>query len=270
MEFYGVLGEKLPHTISPMINNKIFSLLGIEAAYKKFEVEKKDLEKFIEGLKVLKIKGTNVTIPYKEEVIKYLDYVSPQAEKIKAVNTILLKDNKLYGYNTDYYGFESILIKNNIKTKGETAMVLGSGGASKAVITLLLDKEIKKIYLISRNKKVNPEYQDSRVEYMTYSEIDDIKGSILINTTPLGMHPKVDVSVVDETIIKNFDTLIDLIYNPKETKFLKIGKKLNKKACGGLEMLIGQAIKSEEIWNDISISDKITNQVNLYIDKHFK
>lgn len=103
MDFYGVLGHKLPHSISPQIHKEIFSLLNIEGAYKIFEVEKDDLCKFADSLRVLKIKGTNVTIPYKEDIMKYLDFISPESQKIKAINTIFLKDNKLYGYNTDYF-----------------------------------------------------------------------------------------------------------------------------------------------------------------------
>lgn len=105
MDFYGVLGEKLPHSISPEIHEEIFSLLNIDGAYKIFEVEKKDISKLCDSLRILKIKGTNVTIPYKQEVMKYLDSISEEAEKIGAVNTIYLKDGKLYGYNSDYFGF---------------------------------------------------------------------------------------------------------------------------------------------------------------------
>lgn len=270
MEFYGVLGEKLTHSISPEINEKIFSLLNINGAYKTFEVRKEDLSKFAESLKVLKIKGSNVTIPYKEEVMKYLDFISPEAEKIKAVNTILLKDDKLYGYNTDYFGFGTIIRKNIIKINGEVAVVLGTGGASKAVVTFLLDEGIKKLYLVSRTKRCISDYEDSRVEYTTYAEIKEIKGNILINTTPVGMYPNMDKSPVDEKIINNFDTLIDIIYNPRKTKFLEIGNNLNKKTCGGLEMLVGQAIKSEELWQDISISDEVMEEVYSYINVKFK
>ena len=187
MEFYGVLGEKLPHSISPEIHEKIFELLNINGAYKIFEVEKKDVSKVCDSLKVLKIKGTNVTIPYKQEIMKYLDLISEEAEKIGAVNTIYLKDDKLSGHNTDYFGFGTIIDKNNVKVKNEIAMVLGTGGASKAVVTYLLDKGVKKLYLVSRTEKEESDYDDSRVEYTTYEKIKDIKGEILVNTTPVGM-----------------------------------------------------------------------------------
>ncbi|AOR24488.1 shikimate dehydrogenase [Clostridium taeniosporum] len=270
MNFYGLLGEKLSHSISPMIHNKIFSLLNIEGAYKIFEVEREDLSKFADSLRVLKIKGCNVTIPYKEDIMKYLDEISLEAKKIKAVNTILLSNNKLYGFNSDYYGFNTILVKNNIEVNGKVAMILGTGGASKAVVTLLLDKGIKKIYLISRTKKSRSISEDERIEYETYEDINDVKGDILINATPIGMYPNLNNSPVNENIINNFDVLIDLIYNPRETKFLQCGKKLNKKVCGGLDMLIGQGIKSSEIWHDMSINIDIQEELYSYINKEFK
>ncbi|MBY6915095.1 shikimate dehydrogenase [Clostridium botulinum] len=270
MNFYGVLGEKLSHSISPMIHNKIFSLLDIKGAYKIFEVEREDLKKFADSLRVLKIKGCNVTIPYKEDIMKYLDEISPEAKKIRAINTILLKNNKLYGFNSDYYGFNSILIRNNIEVNDKVAMVLGTGGASKAAVTLLLDRGSKKIYLVSRSKKSISLDEDKRIEYKTYNNINDIKGDILINATPVGMYPNVDFKPVNEKIIDNFDILIDLIYNPRETQFLQNGKILNKKVCGGLEMLVGQAIKSSEIWHDISIDNDIQEELYSYIDEKFK
>ena len=202
--------------------------------------------------------------------MRYLDFISPEAEKIKAVNTILLKDDKLYGYNTDYFGFGTIIRKNKVDIKDEIAMILGTGGSSKAVVTFLLDAGIKKIYLVSRTKNVVSEYEDSRVEYRTYEEIEEIKGNILINTTPVGMYPNMGVSPVSERIVNNFDTLIDIIYNPRMTKFLEIGEGLNKKICGGLEMLVGQAIKAQEIWQDTSINDEVLKEVYSYINKNFK
>lgn len=267
MEFYGLLGEKLGHSVSPEIHHKVFSILNIEGAYKKFEVSKEDLSNVADAIKTLNIKGVNVTIPYKKDIIPYLDDISDEAKKINAVNTILLKDNKLYGYNTDYYGFGTILTRNNVETKDKVAMVLGTGGASKAVVTYLLDHNISKLYLISRNKVTVPSYTDSRVEYATYGDVKEVTGDIIVNTTPVGMYPNIDASPVSEEIVDNFEVLVDIIYNPRKTKFLEIGEKLNKKICGGLEMLVGQAIKSEELWQDMKIDDKVLDEVYDYIDK---
>ena len=121
MEFYGVVGEKLPHSLSPKIHNRVFQLLNMECAYKLFEIEKDKIGELGNSLKLLNIKGVNVTIPYKKEVMKELDFISEEAKKIGAVNTIYLKDNKLYGYNTDYFGFGKMLENKNITSKDKTA-----------------------------------------------------------------------------------------------------------------------------------------------------
>lgn len=267
MEFYGLLGEKLGHSVSPEIHHKVFSILNIEGAYKKFEVSKEDLSKVADSIRTLKIKGVNVTIPYKRDIMPYLDFISDEARKIDAVNTILLKENKLYGYNTDYYGFGTIINRNKVETNDKVVMVLGTGGASKAVVTYLLDNNVSKLYLVSRSKNVASSYDDLRVEYVTYEEIKHVKGDIIVNTTPVGMYPNMDASPVSENIIDNFKVLIDIIYNPRKTKFLEIGEELNKKICGGLEMLVGQAIKSEEFWQGRKIDDKVLEEVYSYIDK---
>ena len=153
MEFYGLIGKKLPHSLSPKIHNTLFKALEIEGAYKLFEVEKENLGKTIDSLKLLKIKGVNVTIPYKQDVMEYVDFISEEAKKIGAVNTIYLNNGKLYGYNTDYFGFGTIIKNHDVKVKDNIAMVLGNGGAAKSIITFLLDEGIKKIYLVSRKVK---------------------------------------------------------------------------------------------------------------------
>jgi shikimate dehydrogenase len=270
LDFYGLIGEKLPHSLSPKIHNTLFKTLDIEAAYKLFEIEKDNLSKALDSLKILKIKGVNVTIPYKQDVIKYLDFISDEAKKIGAVNTIYCKDGKLYGYNTDYFGFGTIIKNNHININDNIAMVLGNGGAAKAVITYLLDQGIRKIYLVSRKIKDNSGYDDERIECKSYEEIVDIEGDILINTTPLGMYPHGDATPVNESIISNFNILIDIIYNPKETKFLKIGKVLNKKICGGIEMLVGQAIKAEEIWQGVLLDNEVTKELYSIFEDEFK
>jgi len=270
MEFYGLLGEKLGYSISPQIHSKIFSQLKVEAAYKIFEVPKEELKYVTQSMRVLGIKGMNVTIPYKKDIMKYLDSISDEASKIGAVNTVLLKDGKLEGHNTDYFGFGKILERNDIDIEKKIVMVLGTGGASQAVMAYLLNNNIEKIYLVSRSKTKKKIYDENKVEYVTYDEISNIKGEIIINTTPVGTYPNVDKSPVDKNIISNFNVLVDIIYNPSKTKFLKMGEELNKKACGGLEMLVGQAIKSEEIWQDKCAKEDVFNYVYKEISKEFR
>lgn len=269
MEFYGLIGEKLSHSLSPKIHNEFFRISNIDAAYKIFEINKEDIKNAGEALKILGISGTNVTIPYKEDVIEFLDNVSPIAKKIGAVNTIHLKDNKLYGYNTDYYGVGMMLDVNSIELKGKVAAILGSGGAAKSCIAYLLDSGIEKIYLVSRKKDLSKKY-DERVNLISYDELKNIIGDILINTTPVGMYPNVGISPVGEDIIKNFNSLVDLIYNPRETEFLRLGKLQGKKTCGGLYMLVGQAMKSQEIWQGKKVAREVIDIIYNEMDKQFK
>lgn len=269
MELYGLLGEKLSHSLSPEIHTRIFDLINIKGAYKLFEVKEEDIEKFIQGLKVLKIKGSNVTIPYKEKVMKYLDEISEEGKKIGAINTIYLKEDKLYGYNTDYYGFGFMLESNAIEVENKIAVILGNGGATKAALQYLLDKEVEKIYIVSRNPKID-NYKLNKVEIIGYDNIKNIKADILINSTPIGMYPKDGVSPVDKEVINNFKVLVDLIYNPEETEFLRIGKTLNKKTVGGLYMLVAQAVKAEEIWNNIKIDEDVIKEIYKEVNTRFK
>lgn len=269
MEFYGLIGEKLSHSLSPEIHNEFFKISDIEASYKTFEIKKEDIKNAGEALKILQITGVNVTIPYKQEIMSFLDYTSEVAKKIGAVNTIHLKDNKLYGYNTDYYGVGMMLDVNEIDINGKVAVILGTGGAAKACITYLLDKNIEKLYLVSRNKDTTQK-DDERITLISYEELKDISGDILINTTPVGMYPNVGKSPVDEGIISNFSSIVDLIYNPKETEFLRLGNALGKKTCGGLYMLVGQAMKSQEIWQDKEISKDIIDSIYKDLEKQFK
>lgn len=269
MEFYGLLGEKLGHSLSPQIHKRIFEYLGIEGAYKLFPVSKDDICKFGEAIKLLGIKGVNVTIPYKQEIMSQLSYISEEAKKIGAVNTVLLKEGELYGYNSDYFGFGKMLEINNIQTEGKTAVVLGFGGAAKASIAYLLDNNVDKLYVVSRDKSPK-EGLDERAILIDYEDVKSIKGHILVNSTPVGMYPNVGKSPVSEEIIANFESLVDLIYNPKETEFLRIGNKLGKVTCGGLYMLVGQAIKSQEIWQDRTIDEGILNKIYEELDNNFK
>lgn len=262
---FGLLGEKLGHSISPAIHKLIFEELGLDEKYKLFEVKNTDLNEAILGFKESGIKGINVTIPYKIEAMKYLDEISTEAAKISAVNTIFFEDGKLKGYNTDYYGFGMLLEKNKIEIEGKIAVVLGSGGASKAVIQYLMDHGAKEIIVVSRDVS-NMKNVFIGCKTISYAELKKFKsGDIIINCTPVGMYPNIDESPVEIDLINIFSSAVELIYNPKETMFLKYASKIGIKTVNGLYMLVGQAVKSQEIWNDIEINndmiDKIFNKI---------
>ena len=198
-------------------------------------------------------------------------YISDEAARIGAVNTVMLKANKLYGYNTDYFGIKVMLKSKNINVKNKTAVILGSGGACKAVITYLLDNEVEKIYIVSRTpESVNLNKIDKKISIINYNELNSIKGYLIINTTPVGMFPNVDNSAVSKEVIKNFDVAVDLVYNPTQTKFLQFATEEGKVAIGGLHMLVGQAVKSQAIFNDREISEELINYIYDDLSKDFK
>lgn len=269
MELYGILGEKLGHSLSPRIHKIIFQAVDVEGEYKLFEVTNDSLDKFIQDLKTLDLKGLNVTIPYKVEIMKYLDIISPEAERIGAVNTIALEDNKLYGYNTDYYGFGYMLEVHNVKVKNSVAVILGNGGATKAISYYLLDNGIEKLYIVSRNPENNKGLKNDKIEIISYEQLKNIKGDIIINATPVGMFPKEDATPVGDEVIVNFDTLVDIVYNPAKTEFMLRGEALGKRIVGGLYMLIGQGVKSQEIWQKTAIDDKVIKDIYEIFSREF-
>jgi shikimate dehydrogenase len=265
---YGLLGEKLGHSMSPLIHSLVFKELKMDAYYHLFEVKKENLREAVYGLKALGARGVNVTIPYKVPVMDYLDDISREAKAIGSVNTIVFKNNKTLGYNTDYYGFGRMLDKNDIDIVNKKAVVLGSGGSAKGVLQYLLDNGIKDITVASRDiyKLKEMDYY-KKFSLISYSELKLLKDfDIIINCTPSGMYPKVDTSPVDEDILGNFSAAVDLIYNPKKTLFLKYAEAAGVKAVNGLYMLVAQAVAAEELWNNVNIPKEIAEYIYNTLD----
>lgn len=235
----GLLGEKLSHSLSPFIHNKIFEHNNIAASYELFEVAKSDIFDFKKFMIENDIVGVNITIPYKTYFIDKLDYISEHAQKISAINVMYQKDGKFYGDNTDYYGFLESLKKYNIDVRNKNVSIIGNGGACRAVETVLNDL----------NANVTKYYRAHKKSSIDFYKNDSCPcGELLVNTTPLGMYPNISDSPAPKDIIKNFKSLLDLVYNPSETKFMQLAKDLNIPAYNGLDMLVYQAIKADEIF----------------------
>lgn len=269
---FGLIGENLKHTYSPFIHDRILSKLNIKGQYGVYEVKRTNLKYVVSGLKALGFSGVNVTIPYKVDIIDYLDLLNEEAAKIGAVNVVKIsQDNSAIGYNTDYYGFGMMLRKYNIEIKDKNILILGTGGASRAVVQYLKDNFAGNITIVSRNIEIAKlKYKGYDViEYQDISEVTDC--SIIINTTPVGMYPDVDESAIEMKFLKNFKYAIDLVYNPTKTLFLKEAEKEGLITLNGLYMLVAQAVKSQEIWNDINIKENILDSVvrdlHIEIDK---
>lgn len=273
---YGLLGQSLGHSISPLIHRYIFEAQGLSAYYHLFELKKSCLKDAVTGLKLLGAAGVNVTIPYKTEVMKYLDYISPEAAQIGAVNTIAFRDQAAEGYNTDYYGFGMLLQRYGIGADGTEALILGYGGGAKAVVRFLLDNGAKKVTVAIRNAgnrvSVDPDHGNGKLEFVDFNNLHSAKGgNLVVNCTPVGMHPAVDNSPVPIDIISKYENAVDLIYNPSETLFLGMAKASGVKAVNGLYMLVGQAVAAHRIWNDIDPGqeqiDMIYDEVKEYMRK---
>jgi shikimate dehydrogenase len=240
MRYFGLIGFPLSHSFSKRYFSQKFESEKIAAQYENYPL--KSIEEFPELVRNYNFSGINVTIPYKQDVMQYLDNLSEEAEKIGAVNTIQIRNEKLIGNNTDCYGFEMSLLPF-LKPSHKHALVLGTGGASKAVVFVLEKLGIDWKY-VSRTKSNNG---------FTYEELDAeiIKSHyLIINTTPLGMYPNVEeCPEIDYDAIGENHLLYDLVYNPEETLFLQKGKSKGATIKNGLEMLHLQAEKAWEIWN---------------------
>ncbi|WP_298840642.1 shikimate dehydrogenase [Clostridium sp.] len=262
-ELYGLLGEKLTHSISPQIHSMIFNKLSMKGYYHLFEVQKKDLKAVMGGFNIIKPMGINVTIPYKISVMKFLDEISFEAKAIGAVNTIKFENGKTIGYNTDYFGIGMLFSKNDIQVKNKNATIFGNGGVAVTMVNYLLNNGISKITVVTRNVsklKENSSFNSCRL--ISYDEINEIKDNdIAINCTPLGMYPNLDNSPIEKKYIGKFTSAVDMIYNPKETLFLKYAKAAGLKSVNGLYMLVGQATCAQEIWNNIEISKNIIDEI---------
>lgn len=249
MRVFGLIGFPLVHSFSQKYFSEKFRNENIrDCEYRNFSL--KNIREISSVFELPKLCGLNVTIPYKQEIIAYLDELSPQAKAIGAVNTVLVRNGKKIGFNTDSFGFEYSLLRFLAKAKSpqsETiklkALVLGTGGSSKAVVYVLKKKGIE-FQLVSRTKKENS---------ITYSEINPqtiLEYKLIINTTPLGMFPKTEETPsIPYSFITSEHFLFDLIYNPAETEFLKRGRLQGAQTKNGMEMLCAQAEKSWEIWN---------------------
>jgi shikimate dehydrogenase len=238
---YGLLGKNISYSFSQGYFTKKFEQLGLnDHSYENFDIP--DISEFKSVLAEANLKGLNVTIPYKQDVIPFLDELDVKASKIGAVNTIKFVDNGLKGFNTDAYGFKEALQKF-LKPHHKKALVLGTGGASKAICFVLDELGIDRAYVSRTPQKNQFTYGDLTKEIME-------EYTVIINCTPLGTHPNTDNKPdVPYQHIGSKHLLFDLIYNPEKTTFLALGEANGAAISNGLEMLLGQAEKAWEIWN---------------------
>lgn len=254
MNRYGLIGEKLGHSYSKIIHEQL-----ADYTYDLIPLSKEEFTSFMEKHDFSAI---NVTIPYKQDVIPYLDEMSDAAKAIGAVNCIVNKDGKLYGHNTDYAGFLYTLRKNNIKITGEKVLVLGNGGAAKAIVAALTSLNPKELITVKYKEEPG---------VITYEQAAQLHSdaSVIVNTSPVGMYPKVNASPMDIAPYEALTAVVDIIYNPTTTKLLAQAKERGIIAVNGLEMLVAQAKYAVELFLDTPMPDeKIEDVMNtLFSDK---
>lgn len=243
---YGCIGEHLGHSFSKEIHN---ALADYEYVLK--ELTPEELPDF---LIERDFKAINVTIPYKKDVIPFLDFISEEAKAINAVNTIVNKDGKLFGYNTDFYGLKALIEKENVSFCGKKVAILGSGGTSNTAYAVSKKLGASSVLKVSRNVKDG---------YITYNDLYESYSdcSVIINTTPCGMFPNLNGSAVDLDKLPAVEAVFDAVYNPLCSKLVLSGKKKGIVAVGGLYMLVSQAAFAVEKFIDTEISENKVQKV---------
>lgn len=259
MDRYVLVGENIDYTLSPKLHKFFFQEMGIIADYgvaDGYNQEDKGnfLEDIIDKIRKGELKGANITVPYKEEILKYLDILDLEAKKIGSVNTVVLENGKVKGYNTDYLGVLATLDKMKVNIKNREVYILGNGGSAKAVIhAVSIRGGIP--YIVSR-KIGNQNKKD--IDTISYSDMErlifrDGAERILVNTTPIGNINNIDLSPIPKNIAEKFKGILDLHYRPLKTKLMNY----SSNSENGLYMLVVQGVESEEIWNkEFDFSDK--------------
>jgi len=263
----GLIGNPVEHTLSPMIHNTLAEILGHNMVYVPFLVEPGRVAEAVTGAKALNLLGLNVTVPFKSDVIASLDEIDDLAGNIGAVNTLVRTESGYKGYNTDMEGLYRAMTSEGVKIAGEQIVLLGAGGAARAVAYLCAVKGADKVYMLNRTlskaesvaEEVNRAMgREAIIPMITEDYVKLTAGKYLaIQGTSVGLAPHTeDVVIADEAFYDKIHTGFDLIYNPWETKFMRLVSSHGGKAYNGLKMLMYQGIIAYELWNQISVSDE--------------
>ena len=257
-----VIGNPIKHSLSPQLHKYWFGKNKINSEYKKLKIDQKQIKKILDKIRKKQIEGINVTIPFKNSVIKYLDILEGDAKKTSSVNTIYLRKQKLIGDNTDVYGFAFGILKK-IKSKIKAAGIIGAGGVTSSIILALIKKGVRKIYITNRTfskLKVFKKKFRGIIFPVRWNEHLKVfrEVQILINVSSLGMQGQKDLKF-DFSIFNKKINVVDIVYNPENTKFLRDARRYGHKAFSGLDMFVYQAQKAFYIWN--KKKPKITNVI---------
>jgi len=245
-EIYGIIGNPVAHSLSPMMHNSAFEALGLNKVYVAFPAT--NAKKALAGCKALGVHGLSVTIPHKETVLDHIDSVDPLAAKIGAVNTLIFdKDKKIHGLNTDWIGANRALA-DKVDIAGKNILLLGAGGSAKAIGFGLLEAGAQ-ITLASRTEsRVARLAGELDCDWIHLAEIEKVQADVLINATSVGMRPLENASLVPAEILGNFQLVMDIVYSPLETRLLREAKSAGCEIIDGLAMLLHQGVAQFEAW----------------------
>lgn len=256
----GLIGDPVEHSVSPVMHNAAFSSLGLDYIYLPFRVAIDNLVRAIDGLKVLNIRGLNVTIPHKVAVIPLLNDMEPMAEKIGAVNTIVNDKGRLKGHNTDASGFLKSLLERGVEPKGKKVVVLGAGGVSRAISFILADRGADIVIL---NRRLEMDWAVKLASSISQLSANEVKAlelndenlssvlegaDILVNATSVGMSPDINQSPISASLLKPELVVFDAVYNPLKTRLLAEAEAVGAETISGIDMLVWQGALAFELW----------------------
>ena len=257
MKKYFVIGNPISHSLSPKLHNHWLEQNNINAVYEKIKLEENEIENFIHKIKNQEINGCNVTVPFKKTVIPFLDKLSLEAEQAQSVNTICFNNGDLVGHNTDISGFKKAINSLNYKIKDKKILILGAGGVVPSLIVALNKMEASEITISNRTSKKAEDLkiQFNKIKTVSWGEVPDF--DMIINATSLGLNNEtIDLNTSNISEGKFF---YDVIYNPNETNFLKLGKKLGNQIENGKLMFIYQAFEAFRLWH--GVEPNVNNQI---------
>ncbi len=268
----GVIGSPVEHTMSPAIHNALAKKLSHNLVYVPFHVKTGEVAEAVKGAYALNVLGLNVTVPHKKEVMEALAGIDPLAEKIGAVNTLVRTAEGFKGYNTDMPGLYRAMCSEGIRLEGEEVILLGAGGAARAVAFLCAEKGVSKVYMLNRSvekvRAIAREVEEKTgkecicpMALSDYPALPD-KKYLAIQATSVGLFPDTDKAVIeDEAFYRKIHTGYDLIYKPSNTRFMQMVRAQKGEAYHGLKMLLYQGIIAYELWNGISVSEDLAEEV---------
>lgn len=275
----GLLGNPVEHTVSPVIHNTLAESTGENLTYVPFHVPTGYIGDAVKGAYALNLLGLNVTVPYKSEVIPYLQEIDAPAERIGAVNTLVRTEGGFKGYNTDMPGLYRAMCEDGVRIEGEKVLILGAGGVARAVAMLLAEKGAAEAILLNRtvenaqlvadevNALVGKEFAYA-VPLEAYKELPEGERYLAIQATSVGMYPNVkDAVITDEAFYRRIHTGYDLIFNPSCTRFMELVQQQGGKAYGGLKMLLYQGVIAYELWTGRRVDDSLAADVYIQMKK---